>query len=74
MKTTKELVRGLKVAYGNNVTVKKDYMDEIIQRLMEFGELKLMLGDVVDPLIELYNYLLAISDYQDGDIKYGRDV
>ena len=61
MKTTSELIRGLKVAYGNNVTVRKNYMDEIIQRLMEFDEVKSVIHDTVDPLIELYSLLFAVT-------------
>ena len=59
---TKELIRGLRVAYDNNVTVNKEYLEGVLQKLLEYGELKKMLTNIIDPLIEAYEFVLADLD------------
>ena len=54
---TKELIEMLK-----KVPVGSVLRDEVIQKLLEYGELKKMITDVVDPLIEVYSYLIAVLD------------
>lgn len=76
---TKELIKVAKLAFeaDEDHHGRDDYrakcLGEIIQKLLEFGELKKLVHDAVDPLIELSSYLLGVSDFQDGDINYGRE-
>lgn len=70
---TKELIKmvsRVNVVGGLSIEV----IDEITQKLLEHNELRKLAYDAVDPLIELFNFLIAISeDYQTGDINYGRE-
>ena len=69
---TKELVKAIKD--GDIVGDAFDIKEEIIQKLLELDELKKLAFDASTPLIELFNFLIAISeDYQTGDINYGRE-
>ena len=36
-------------------------VDEVVQSLMEFDELKKVIHDTVDPLIELYSFLFSVT-------------
>lgn len=51
-----------------------EYRDEIIQNLREYEELKKLIEEVINPIIELCKYSAKIPNFQEGDIKYGRDV
>ena len=70
----KELIEILKRELGtvesNNVV--DIARDEIIQRLREHDEIRKIALDAVDPLIELYNFLIGLADEQEGDINYER--
>ena len=65
----KELINLIKY----NELLSPEVCEEIIQKLLEFDELKKVIHDTVDPLIELTAYLLGVSDFQGGDITYGRE-
>lgn len=69
MKTT-DLITTLK-AYRNDFSssgwaktlgIEDDEIDELIQRLLQFDDLKRLFFDTLDPLLELTAYLLAISE------------
>ena len=70
---TSQLIKNLKYFKDHDIAVQPDQIDVILQVLMEFDELKKLANDAVDPIIELYSYLLAISNFQEGDINYGRE-
>lgn len=75
----KELIKWLNEALGEIErpgvwTLGKKYTKEITQRLREYEELKKLVQEVVDPIIELCKYSAKIPNFQDGDIKYGRNV
>ena len=57
-RTNKELIEFIKF----NELIPKDVCEEIIQRLREHDELKKIALDAVDPLIELYNFLIGIDE------------
>lgn len=58
---SKELIRQIKY----NEMLSPETCREIIQRLMEYDELKKLLYDVVDPMNELFAYLFQItSDFK----------
>ena len=66
---SKELIRQIKY----NEMLSPETCKEIIQRLMEYDEMKRLAMEVAEPLLELYNFLLGLEeDFQAGDIKYGR--
>lgn len=73
---TKELIEALRGVGQRAIIDKpdKDYrvLEEVIQHLREYDELKKVFTDAIDPLMEITAYLLAISNFQDGDINYGR--
>ncbi len=49
-----------------------DYSERIVQRLLEYEELRKLVSEVVDPIIELCKYSGKIPNFQKGDINYGR--
>ena len=72
---TKELIAILKRELGTvkSKNVVDTARDEVIQKLLEADELKRLAFEAADPLIELYNFLINISEkFQEGDIDYGR--
>ena len=69
---TKQLIKNLQYFKKHDIAVQPDQIDVILQVLMEFDELKKLACDAIDPLIELYSYLLGIFNFQEGDIKYER--
>jgi hypothetical protein len=67
---TKEIVNLLKY----NELIPREVDEEIIQRLYQLDELRLLAQNAVDPLIELYDFLIGLAkDFQEGDIDYGRN-
>jgi len=63
---TKELIDFLKSEKGRilpeyDAFKRHEQMEEIIQRLMEFDELKRAIHDTVDTAIELYSFLFAVT-------------
>ena len=42
-------------------------LEEIIQRLLEFDELKRVIHDTVDTAIELYSFLFAVTGEDDSE-------
>ena len=73
---TKELIdyiKNLPQILEEDDNLKAGLREEIVQKLLEHNELRKLAYDAVTPLIELFNFLIAISeDYQTGDINYGR--
>ena len=56
---TNELIEFLK---NNTLTeFEQPKVNEIIQRLMEFDELKRVIHDTVDTAIELYSFLFSVT-------------
>lgn len=71
IKYCKELMEYCDKYYENNG--RQEYFREIIQRLLEFDELKELIQEVINPIIELCKYSAKIPNFQEGDIKYGRE-
>lgn len=46
-------------------------LDEIIQKLREFDELKRVIHDTVDTAIELYSLLFALTGEDDSEGSFG---
>jgi len=58
---TSQLIKNLKYFKDHNIAIQPDQIDVILQVLMEFDELKKVIHDTVDPLIELYSLLFALT-------------
>ena len=56
-KKTKDLIEWLRQWDEN---YKRQEINEIIQRLVEYEELKRLLLDAVDPLLDIYEYVLGL--------------
>lgn len=67
--TNKELTKYIKY----NEMLLPEMCQEIIQRLLEFDELKKLIEEVINPIIELCKYSAKIPNFQEGDINYGRE-
>lgn len=65
----KELIKYIKY----NEMLSPEMCQEIIQRLLEFDELKKLIEEVINPIIELCKYSAKIPNFQKGDIDYGRE-
>ena len=71
---TKELIKGLgSIMVDFSLDEKQDdVIEEVIQELREYGELKKLVQEIIDPLIGLLDYFGKIPNFQKGDINYGR--
>ena len=58
---TSQLIKNLKYFKDHDIAVQPDQIDVILQVLMEFDELKRVIHDTVDPLIELYSFLFSVT-------------
>ena len=68
MLSSEELIKYIKY----NEMLSSEMCEEIIQKLLEHDEMMKLANDAVDPLVELYNFLIGLKeDFQEGDIDYG---
>ena len=58
---TSQLIKNLKYFKDHDIAVQPDQIDVILQVLMEFDELKKVIHDTIDPLIELYSFLFSVT-------------